>query len=145
MYQNPKNERHVYKNNYPLTHVFQLLVGQLFFADISHTYWILIPLTWYHLIPNTFSHFGLSMDYGSILNLLNLARKNKDAQFSIQDILGVQKIWLLVLISLTANSAAQTLSLLDPQAFCTSGDIKCPRAIIKRKYHKLKSSLKKKI
>ena len=27
LYQNPINERHVCKNNYPLTHVFQLLVG----------------------------------------------------------------------------------------------------------------------
>ena len=43
-YQNLINERHMCKNNYPLTHVFYLLVGQLFFTDMSHTYWILILL-----------------------------------------------------------------------------------------------------
>ena len=37
-YQNPINERHVCKNNYLLTRVFHLLVGQLFFANVSHTY-----------------------------------------------------------------------------------------------------------
>ena len=29
-YQNPINKRYVYKNNYPLIHVFHLLVGYLF-------------------------------------------------------------------------------------------------------------------
>ena len=54
-YQNLINKRYLYKNNYSLTHVFHLLVEWLFFADMSHIYWILIPLTWYHLIQNIFS------------------------------------------------------------------------------------------
>ena len=53
--QNPINERYVYKNNYPLTHIFHLLVGQFVFTNMSHIYQILIPLTWYHLILNAFS------------------------------------------------------------------------------------------
>ena len=44
-YQNLINKRHLCKNNYSLTHVFQLLVGYLFFVDMSYIYWILIPLT----------------------------------------------------------------------------------------------------
>ena len=54
-YQNPINKRYVCKNNYSLTHVFQLLVYQLFFVDMSHIYQILISLTWCHLIQNIFS------------------------------------------------------------------------------------------
>ena len=27
----------------------------VFFTNMSHIYWILISLTWYHLMPNTFS------------------------------------------------------------------------------------------
>ena len=41
-YQNLINERHLCKNNYSLTHVFQLLVGYLFFVNMSYIYWILI-------------------------------------------------------------------------------------------------------
>ena len=44
-YQNLINERYLCKNNYSLTHVFQLLVGYLFFVNMSYIYWILIPLT----------------------------------------------------------------------------------------------------
>ena len=35
-YQNLINEKHLCKNNYSLTHVFQLLVGYLFFVDVLH-------------------------------------------------------------------------------------------------------------
>lgn len=49
------------KNIYLLTnertHFFHLLVRQLFFTDISHAYWILMPPTWYHL--DTKSLLGL--------------------------------------------------------------------------------------
>ena len=44
-YQNLINDRHLCKNNYSLTHVFQLLVDYLFFVNMSYIYWILIPLT----------------------------------------------------------------------------------------------------
>ena len=37
-YHNLINERYIRKNNYPLIHVFHLLVRYLFFVDLSHTY-----------------------------------------------------------------------------------------------------------
>ena len=53
------------KNNYSLTRlsfVSEVVISSRHvshFLDSCITYWILIPLTWYHLIPNTFSLVSL--------------------------------------------------------------------------------------
>ena len=42
LYQNLIDQRDVCKNNYPSIYIFQLLVVEIFFTDIYHTYEILI-------------------------------------------------------------------------------------------------------
>ena len=47
LYQNLIDQRDVCKNNYSSIYIFQLLVVEIFFTDIYHTYEILISPIWY--------------------------------------------------------------------------------------------------